>query len=223
MKEPFLASVFTLSSHDPYLIPARYAKKFPEGTLEIHASVGYSDYALREFFKKVQSAPWFKNTIFVLTPDHTGISSDPFYSNNVGQYSIPIMFYLPGSLLKGSDSTTVQQTDILPTLLGLLGYNKPFFAFGKNAFDKTEKHFAVNYCGNMYQLYQGDHFLEFDGKKVSGFYNMKNDSLLQNNLYKTPTPVLLQMEKLLKAYLQTYEQSLVNNQMTLTNLSTGLK
>jgi phosphoglycerol transferase MdoB-like AlkP superfamily enzyme len=217
MKEPFLASVFTLSSHDPYLVPQKYEGRFPAGTLEIDASVGYSDFALRRFFETIRLEPWFKNTIFVLSPDHTGISGDPFYANNVGQYSIPICFYLPGGLLKGSDSTTVQQTDILPTLLDLLGFDKPFFAFGKNAFDKTQPHFAVNYWGNTYQLYQGNHFLEFNGKTVTGFFDMKNDSLLQNNMCKTPSATQNQMEILLKAYLQTYIQSLVNNKMTLTN------
>jgi hypothetical protein len=217
MKEPFLASVFTLSSHDPYLVPQKYAGRFPEGTLEVHASIGYSDYALRKFFETARSAPWFKNTIFVLTPDHTGISADPFYANNIGQYSIPICFYLPGGLLKGSDSTTIQQTDILPTLLGLLGYDKPFFAFGKNAFDKTQNHFAVNFWGNTYQLYQGNHFLEFNGKSVTGFFDMKKDSLLKNDLSKNPSSEQIEMENLLKAYLQTYEQSLVHNKMTLSN------
>src|SRR5690606_31160388 len=50
-KEPFLAGIFTLSSHQPYSIPDEFKDKFPKGTLEIHESIGYADFALRKFFE----------------------------------------------------------------------------------------------------------------------------------------------------------------------------
>jgi phosphoglycerol transferase MdoB-like AlkP superfamily enzyme len=218
LKEPFLASVFTLSSHDPYLVPMKYKNKFPEGTLEIHPSVGYSDLALREYFNTVKKAPWFENTLFVFTPDHTGISSDPFYANNVGQYSIPIFFYSHNEKLKGTDSTTAQQIDIMPTILGMLGYDKPYFSLGRNLLDKSQKHFAVNFCNNMFQIYQDKKFMQFDGKSVRGYYDIRTDSLLQNNLAIKPSPQQEQLEKLLKAILQNYSSCVANNRMTLNNL-----
>jgi phosphoglycerol transferase MdoB-like AlkP superfamily enzyme len=218
MKEPFLASVFTLSSHDPYLVPAKYKNKFPEGTLEIHPSIGYSDLALREYFNTVRKAPWFDNTIFVFTPDHTGVSSDPFYANNVGQYSIPIFFYSPSEKLKGTDSTTAQQIDIMPTVLGMLGYEKPYFSFGTNLLDKSQEHFAVNFCNNMFQIYKDKQFMQFDGKLVRGYYDIRKDSLLQNNLSVRPSAQQDQLQKLLEAILQNYDDCVVNNRMTLNKL-----
>jgi phosphoglycerol transferase MdoB-like AlkP superfamily enzyme len=216
LKEPFLASVFTLSSHDPYEVPAKYKGKFPAGDLEIIPSVGYTDFCLKQFFAQIKTAPWFSNTLFVFTPDHTGISADPLYANNVGQYEIPIFFYSPAKGLKGRDTTTMQQMDILPTVLSWIGYDKPFFSFGKNALDKSQTHFAVNFTNGFYQLYMGDQFMQFNGNNVLGFYDIKKDSLLQNNMATLHSPAENKMERFLKAFLQTYEEALVNNHMTLT-------
>jgi arylsulfatase A-like enzyme len=218
MKEPFLASVFTLSSHDPYLIPEKYKARFPPGEHEILASVLYSDFSLQQLFREIRKTSWFENTLFVFTPDHTGVSYDPFYSNNVGQYEIPLFFYTPDKKMKGTNPVTIQQIDILPTLLHLLGYDKPFFSFGRNALDSSQVHFAINYSGGMFQLYQGDYFLQFDGKRTTGFYNFKKDSLLRHDIRSQEPDPLERMEKLIKAVLQSYQESLVTNRMTLNKL-----
>ena len=57
-QSPFFASIFTISSHIPYTIPQRYIGKFPKGTTEIHESVAYTDYSLRQFFKKAKTQEW---------------------------------------------------------------------------------------------------------------------------------------------------------------------
>ena len=49
-KEPFFSSIFTISSHNPYRVPEKYKGKFSKGTTEIHESIGYSDFALQNFF-----------------------------------------------------------------------------------------------------------------------------------------------------------------------------
>jgi len=213
MQEPFCTSVFTLSSHDPFLVPDAYRDKFPAGNRTINPCVGYADYALRKFFQTAQQAPWFNNTLFVICPDHTGYSDDPFWGNNIGQYEIPILFYQPGKSLRGVDSTTMQQIDILPTVLAMIGYDKPFFAFGKNALDKSQPHFAINYRNNMYQLFEGNHLLQFDGEKVRGYFNIRKDSLLQHDGSQSPSADQQRMEEFIKAYLQCYEQSLIQNKM----------
>jgi phosphoglycerol transferase MdoB-like AlkP superfamily enzyme len=40
-KEPFFASIFTLSSHHPFNVPEKYKDLLPKGTLPIHQSVAY--------------------------------------------------------------------------------------------------------------------------------------------------------------------------------------
>ena len=68
--QPFCSVVFTLSSHDPFPIPARYKGRFPKGPQDIHESLGYVDMALRRFFASAATRPWQRNTSLVRTGEH---------------------------------------------------------------------------------------------------------------------------------------------------------
>src|SRR6267378_3616529 len=92
-KQPFFSTVFSLSSHHPFALPSRYQGKFKEGSLPIHKSIRYTDYSLQQFFKTAASMPWFSNTLFVITADHTGPAGSSFYDQRYGMYQIPILFY----------------------------------------------------------------------------------------------------------------------------------
>jgi phosphoglycerol transferase MdoB-like AlkP superfamily enzyme len=208
MKEPFHSSIFTLSSHHPYLIPKKYTGKFPKGTLENHESIGYGDYALRHFFTEAKKQKWYKNTLFVITADHCSVSSHPFFRNNLGQFSIPILFYMPDNSLKGNYAGVFQQADIMPSVLNQLGYSKPFFSFGRSYKDPKEHY--VNYYTNSSQYMLTDSLLfNFIGNELSSVYRYKSDSLLINNIAsKFP----FNKEKTYyKAFIQTYNNSLINN------------
>ena len=212
-QQPFFATVFTLSSHHPFPIPERYKGKFKEGPLPIEKSVGYSDFALRKFFESAKKMSWFNNTLFVLTADHTGISEDTFYSNTLGNYSIPIIYYMPNSQLKGRDSIVTQQIDIMPSILDFLNYPSPYFSFGNSVFDNTTGHFALTFNSDLFQLIEKNFVLQFNGDKAINLYNFRNDSLLKNNLMNSEAGVSQKMENKTKAIIQTYQQSLINNKM----------
>ncbi|MBK7669695.1 MAG: LTA synthase family protein [Sphingobacteriaceae bacterium] len=146
-KEPFFTSLFTLSSHNPYLVPYKFKGKFPKGNLEIIETIGYTDYSLKLFFNEAKKEKWFNNTLFVITSDHTAISNDKYYSNPIGQYSIPIVFYKNNELI-GTNGKTVQQIDILPTIMDYLNYDKPYYAFGESMFSARNK--PIIYFTNPY-------------------------------------------------------------------------
>ena len=63
-KEPFVSSVFTLSSHHPYTIPEKYKGKFRKGPLKILEAVSYSDFSLRQFFKTASKMSWYENKTY---------------------------------------------------------------------------------------------------------------------------------------------------------------
>ncbi len=216
-QQPFLATVFTLSSHHPYSIPAKYAGKFKAGPLPIDISISYADYALSKFFKTAKKMPWFKNTLFVLVADHTSISEDPFYTNKVGNNTIPIIFYSGDHSLKAKDSTTVQQIDIMPSILDYLNYPAPYFSFGTSAFDSLADHFAFVMNEAEYEYITDDFSFGFNGKSGIDLYNIRNDSLLKTNLIKSDTSRAKKMELKTKAILQTYQQALINNRMNYKN------
>ena len=161
--------------------------------------------------------PWFKNTIFVITADHTSSEIEfPETRTAWGFYSVPIIYFTPDHSLTGMDTTTItQQIDILPTVLEHLHYDKPFVAFGTNAFDKNAGHFALNYKDNNYQLYSGDHILQFNGSASVGLYNFKNDPLLKKNILDNSQTVHQAMELQLKAIIQQYNNRLIEDRLTI--------
>jgi phosphoglycerol transferase MdoB-like AlkP superfamily enzyme len=214
-KQPFFTSIFSISSHNPYKIPEKYKGKFPKGTTKIQESIAYSDYALKQFFITASQQDWFQNTIFVITADHT--SSEPTeekFKTNVGKFRVPILFYNPGNPTFGGISyRNVQQIDIMPSLIDLLHIKTNMVTFGKSY--QSEKDFVVYYLDNIYHYIQGDYYLAFDGKKALALYNFKNDELMKTNLISTEKEKAATMERFIKAYVQSFNERIINNQLTI--------
>lgn len=214
-KQPFLATIFSVSSHHPFKVPEKYAGKFKKGPAPILEVVGYTDFSLKEFFSEISKTSWFNNTIFVLTADHTNESVHKEFQNNFGSYSIPIIFYKPGSDLKGRKNRIAQQIDIMPTILSFLNFDEDYFAFGNNLLDDSCESFAFNTSGSTYHLYMKDHIMEMIDNKPVGLFDYKTDLFLEKNLIGKTSPELqLQMEEKLKAIIQTYNSRLIDNNMT---------
>ena len=136
--------------------------------------------ALRKFFEAASKQPWYKNTVFVLVADHTNQNTHPYYKTDQGLYSIPIIFYTPdGSLETGMKQGVIaQQIDVLPTLMGILGYDKPYIAFGCDVLrTPAAQTWAFNYNNGVYQYIKGDFLLQFDGQKTKALYRFKTDPL----------------------------------------------
>ena len=217
-KQPFMATVFTASSHHPFKVPKNLEKQFPEeGTQPIHKCVRYTDMALRRFFEEAAKQPWFNNTIFVFTADHTNQTTHDVYKTDLGLYSIPIAFYTPDGSLQPTmrDDVVMQQANVMPTLMGLLGYDQPYLAFGCDVLNTPpEQTWAFNYNNGIFQLLQGEWMLQFDGEKTKAMYRFKQDPMLRNNLVGK-VPEQAQMERLLKAIVQQYMTRMTENRLTI--------
>lgn len=175
LPEPFVAGVFTLSSHHPYTIPEQHKGRFPKGHLINLESIGYADYALGRFFETASKTDWFNNTLFVLTADHTAQSESEFYLSSVGHYAVPLAFICPSdSSLHGTYDNTAQQTDIMPTILDYVGNREPFVAFGNSLFDTAATRFSVSYLSGLYQLIDDDHCVIFDGDELISSLEISN-------------------------------------------------
>ena len=212
-KQPFLASVFTLSSHHPFRVPEQYAGKFKTGPSAVLETIGYTDYALRKFFKEVSDKPWFKNTLFVITADHANEPVHPEYRNDYGNYSVPILFYEAGSNLRGFKRRIAQQIDIMPTVLNYLNYDNDYVAFGNDLLNDSYEPFGFNTPHGNYHLYLGDYLLTMSGEKVAAMYNYKTDRTLSDNILGQKPELQQEMEGKIKAIMQVYSYRLKYNKM----------
>ena len=213
MKEPFMTAVFTASSHHPYVVPEKYRERFPEEGIEIHKCIRYTDMALGEFFRSASRQPWFKNTIFVLTSDHTNLSDHDYYQTDLGGFCSPIIIYEPTTDRQPAILPAIaQQIDILPTVMGLLHYPDPYFAFGIDLLNTpADSTWAVNYLNGVYQYVKHGHVLQFDGQRTRAVYSLR-DSLMQHNL---AGKVVEQpkMERELKAIIQQYMERMTQDRL----------
>ena len=221
-KEPFYSTLFTVTSHPPHILPEEYKNTFKGGPLPIHKTIEYTDYSIKRFMETASKMPWFKNTLFVFTADHpTAAIHYQVYNSNLGYYSIPLFFYKPGSDWSSFSDEIVQQIDIMPSVLGYLHYDKPYIAFGRNIFDPSVEPFAFNYADNVYQEFKGNYLLQFDGKKPVALYDFKKDKRLMDNLLGSKPGVAAMMEGRLKAFIQQYNNRMVDDNLTLEGPQSG--
>lgn len=214
MKEPFMTAVFTATSHHPYAVPEKYKDVFPEEGIEIHKCIRYTDMALGRFFSEASRQPWFNNTIFVLTSDHTNQSDHDYYQTDIGGFCSPIIIYEPGNTDRQPEiqEKIAQQIDILPTVMGMLNYDKPYFGFGIDLLNTpADSTWAVNYLNGIYQYVKHGHVMQFDGQHVKAVYAL-TDSLMQNNL-AGQLPQQPQMERELKAIIQQYMERMTEDRL----------
>ena len=213
MKEPFMAAVFTLSSHHPFQVPEPYKDVYQEEELPIHKVIRYADHALEKFFESASKQSWFNNTIFVITSDHTNMSNHEEYMTDMGGFCSPVIFYDPtGEMGIGMRDAIAQQIDIMPTILNYLGYDKPYVAFGVDLLNTpAEDTWAVNYLNGIYQYVKYGYVLQFDGQQTKAVFAL-DDRLMQHNL-KGKVKQQVQMELELKAIIQQYMERMTQNRL----------
>jgi len=207
MKAPFFTVLFTLSSHQPYLVPGSEKEKFPEQSEHpILKSITYTDHALSDFFRMAQGQPWYDQTLFVLVADHTGPLVFANQKNPLSHYQIPIIFFHPQmkSWPKEIDTSTLaQQIDLPATLYDMLGMKQMrTTSFGRSLLKSGPRNWTVFNGGNTY-FTDGELILIESGKSQT-FLSFKN---LQN-MEASPS-----MIEALKANQQVFSEAMWGNQL----------
>jgi phosphoglycerol transferase MdoB-like AlkP superfamily enzyme len=213
-KQPFFATLFTLSSHHPYFIPEHMRGKLRKGPEQICESINYGDYSLRKFFEEARKQPWYDNTLFVLCADHTSATTSPVYSQRAEMYKIPILFFHPKGLVKPKkDPRIFQQLDIMPTLLDLLNIETTFYSYGHSYYQNADPE-AITYLEGTYHYFHNQYMLTFSNEKARNLYSA------MIRIKDTPDSLAYRktagkaMEKRLKALIQRYNRDLILNQTT---------
>ncbi|MEZ4815716.1 MAG: sulfatase-like hydrolase/transferase [Bdellovibrionota bacterium] len=169
-KSPFVAAVFTLSSHQPFEIPSSFSTSLAEAPTPYTRSLRYSDRSLQLFFEKYQSAEWFKKTLFILTGDHTSQCKGAEYCSQTGGHRVPLSLYHGAENLGGLQIQKVtQHADIPATIADYLALDpSPLVPFGKSVLDVGDKGIALLNAPGEYSAVMGD-----------SYYRLSEDSFLR--------------------------------------------
>lgn len=227
LKEPFFSTLFTLSSHDPFLIPKELREQFNTGLPfgdGYYDALMYSDWALGQFFEKVKHEDWFENTVFILVADHTINASDRSpekgftmlnrFMNRLDIYHIPTLLYSPGFIIPGINEKVIQQLDLFNTILDFANYKGAFFSFGESVLRPSEGT-AFQYVKGVFQLIEDDYIMVFKEDKAYSLYNYVADPGLKINLIEQNKDLSFSLETKLKAIIQQHNSMLIHNNMRL--------
>lgn len=210
-KTPFTAAFFSLSSHHPYFIPEAYRNRIPPEFTPIEKGIRYTDYSLSNFFAEAKKQPWYANTVFIITADHSGPATLPYTAGRMGAFHVPLIIVRSDTSAPRIYPDIAQQTDILPTALYLCGYEGKVSAFGRNLYDPGQG-WSVNYANHSWSIITGKFTLLFDGEATTHVFR-RSDSLLTRNLLPQAGawPEVQSSGQLLKAILKQYNHGLLHN------------
>lgn len=190
---PFFASWFTITAHEPNVFPLdedvtdyNYPKASPERAME------YTDRSLRHFFGLARQQPWYENTIFVITSDHGQRNYNDYHTKNIYCYGhLPFMIYTPSNIVEPGiiDDMPMSQIDIAPTLLDLVGYNKPYITFGTSIFNTSRPHYGITESFGQYHLFGNKYMVTLadPGKPIDEVYDITEKPYPQTPLKEYDT------------------------------------
>lgn len=210
-REPWFTTAFTISTHHPYTVPTEYVGSLPKGPRPIHQNVAYVDLAVRRFFETARKQPWFDNTLFVITGDHTAPMRSERYDTALGRYMVPVLLYHPTQALPAVDPVRMtQHVDLFATILDFAGVHPPRIPlFGRSIFSAAPGE-AVLAADDTYWMVRAEGVLERrpDGQERLLAYQGEATGRTESAL--TPEAGRALSQRLL-AYVQHYTMSMINN------------
>jgi len=174
--KPFFNFVMTTSNHRPFTYPSGKID-IPSGTSR-EGAVKYTDFALKELFKKAKTKPWFKNTVFVIIADHCASSAGKD-EIDVANYHIPAFIVNLPENQNQKITKQCSQIDLWPTLFSLFHWNYESDFFGKNVLDNRFEQRALMGTYRKLVLMKKEKVMILSDQKKQAFYswNKKDNSL----------------------------------------------
>lgn len=187
-KQPFFASMFTLSSHEPYDVPMKPHFAGKDETTLFKNSIYYTDSIIGNFINTFKKDPLWKNTLIVFVADHGHPLPGHDPNDRPSKFHIPLIFSGGALKLKGKINSIGSQTDIATTILDQLHLPTNNFKWGKDLLDSSAKQFA------FYSFNNGFGFVTPNGTETF-------DNVSKKPIYKDPAFDTSQI-KYGKAYMQ---------------------
>lgn len=199
--EPFCSVIFSLTSHDPCRIPENKKKLFEKynDDTPFLTALRYSDYALGKFFEYAKEQPWFDDTIFILTADHTTYTTrNDLYS----VFHVPLLIYAPSFIESQVIDKTGSHVDILPTVLDLLNIETTHSSMGRSLLDGSLEGFAVNAAFPKFFYFEKNGIYIDDLENRREYFPLINNSMTKENHFEENKAHADSIQHKLKAYIQ---------------------
>ncbi|MEC4114205.1 sulfatase-like hydrolase/transferase [Myroides pelagicus] len=129
---PFFSHIMTISNHRPFTFPKDKINTTDIASSGRYQGVRYTDYAIAQFFKQAKDKPWYDNTVFVILSDHCASSAGKTQLP-LDKYRILGLIYDPSNPEGQEINYLTSQIDVMPTLLGILGFNYTSKFIGSDA------------------------------------------------------------------------------------------
>ena len=160
LKQPFLATLITMSSHTPFILPSDLQTlsipadtKLNKNQQQYLESVHYSDMAIGEFIQDLKKIGLYENSLIFIWGDHgsmtnisTALGKDKNTLPELTDSQVPMIMLAPGTDLSGTNNTPASHLDVYPTITNLLGINAPKTVLGQdilNTKTPVETHFRI--------------------------------------------------------------------------------
>lgn len=156
--QPFLAFLFTGSTHAPYApVPEALRSKYPQdnpekGLLDV---LHYADWSIGQFMERARQEPWFDNTVFIFVADHPQGSRKPNKELR-DRFHIPLVIYSPGLLEHRVDPNVASHVDVFDTIVDLLGIQANYLSTGYSLLDPRPRDRALIRSGENVGLVMAD-------------------------------------------------------------------
>ena len=153
-KEPFMKTIYTVSSHPPFDVPFSKIKgsSIEEKYLN---SVAYTDSCLGAFIDSFRKSPLWGNTLLIVTADHGTLPPGPTDITEPASYRIPLIW--SGGVVDSLQriETITQQVDFDASLVHQLGWEADSSRFAKDFFTSHPYAFYALDSGWGYVVPQG--------------------------------------------------------------------
>jgi phosphoglycerol transferase MdoB-like AlkP superfamily enzyme len=215
---PFFSVVYNLSSHPPFKLPPEMSATFEDAGKEpFMKSTAYVDYSLGLFFGELRKSPLFEKTVFYFIADHSIIHVLGEEERPTSVFGIPFFVFDPSSPAHREESGTVQQIDLLPTILDRLHYEDPFLAFGRSL-QRPGKGFMISryYNQDTFVFYSDSLELAYNGRSDEPVYlfDLRKESQKRNLVGESSYRARLDTLVVgCRAFLQEYSDRVINDRL----------
>ena len=220
LPQPFISGWFTINAHGPFIVPTDWqADGYLSEPRTPQRGIEYTDRALRHFFNIAKEQPWYDNTVFIITGDHGCRElKHTNYDTPYIKYHIPFIVYTPdGSVKPGEvEGRVMSQFDIAPTLLHIMGYDKPFVSLGTDLFDLSRPHYALSSVNGRLMI-TGERYVVMTDMKAASpdeVYDIVADQSLSAPLDSYDGVEVDSMMRWARAFMQDYTCRMIDNRMS---------